>query len=527
VNILDVINDENLLGRFFKDKSTWLNWLIVFKGIFGLPMAKWEFARWTKLTGRTYQALRQFQEIFLLIGRRGGKSFMTSILAVFRAFFFDYTPYLSSGETATILIVATDQIQAKIVLRYIKGIINAVPLFRAKLVRERAMDLELSNRVQIMIRTASIASVRGYTLACVILEEASFWQVDGQNPGDEILRAVRPGLSTIPGSMLLAISSAYSRSGIMFEAHRDHYGRDESDVLVVSASTREMNPTISQKYIDKELAKDPTGARAEWLSEFRTDVSGHLPWAWIEASVVVGRFEIGPQPNIAYSAFADPSGGSGDSFAASIGHREGERLVQDVAFAARPPFNPHEVTKQICELLKKYRVENIKGDRYSARWVADAFESHGIHYVQSRRTKSDLYLELAPLLAQGRCELLDNKVQAAELRSLERKTGMSGKDSVNHPPKGHDDSANALAGLMVNLAEPASTFNYMFVDPNNPFPDIDPASGFVDGERIPMLRATASRKPVECRMNACNEQAMEGGEYCYRCQEEVDRRLRR
>ena len=466
MHILDAINDDKLLGRFFKDKSTWLNWLVIFKGIFGLPMAEWEFARWTKLTGRTSRLPRLFLEIFLLIGRRGGKSFMVSILAVFKAVFFDYSPYLAPGEMATILIIAVDQTQAKIILRYVKAIIAAVPMFRAKLVRERAMDLELSNRVQIMIRTASIGSVRGYTLACVIFEEASFWQVDGVNPANEILTAVRPGLSTIPGSMLLAISSAYSRSGIMFEAHRDHYGKDDSDILVVSASTRTMNPTISQEYIDKELAKDPEGARAEWLNEFRRDISGHLLWEWIESAVVPGRFEIAPQPNFAYQAFCDPSGGSGDSFTFSIGHAEGERLVQDYLLRVPPPSNPHHVTKRCVEAAKLYGINTIKGDKYAARWVSDAFEAEGINYVQSKRSKSDLYLELAPLLAQGRCEILDNRTQTAELRSLERRTGRSGKDSVDHPPQGHDDAANALAGLMVNLTQPTSTFRYAFIGPD-------------------------------------------------------------
>jgi len=294
VDIIEAINDENLLGRFFKDKLTWSNWFVVLKGLFGLAMNEWEFARWTKITGRTSGLTRLFREAFFLIGRRGGKSFMVGIIAVFKAVFFDYSPYLAPGEMATILIIAVDQTQAKIILRYVKAIIAAVPMFQAKLVRERAMDLELSNRVQIMIRTASIGSVRGYTLACVIFEEASFWQVDGVNPANEILTAVRPGLSTIPGSMLLAISSAYSRSGIMFEAHRDHYGKDDSDILVVSASTRTMNPTISQEYIDKELAKDPEGARAESQplfladSRLRHNQTSHIkPSAILQAEVVI------------------------------------------------------------------------------------------------------------------------------------------------------------------------------------------------------------------------------------------------
>jgi len=38
-----------------------------------------------------------------------------------------------------------------------------------------------------------------------------------------------------------------------------------------------MNPTISQAYIDKEIAKEPDAGRAEWLGLFREDVSAAFP----------------------------------------------------------------------------------------------------------------------------------------------------------------------------------------------------------------------------------------------------------
>ena len=37
--------------------------------------------------------------------------------------------------------------------------------------------------------------------------------------------------------------------------------------------------------------------------------------------------------------------------------------------------------------------------------------------------------------------------------SLDRRTGRSGKDSVDHGPRGHDDVANAAAGALVAAAQ--------------------------------------------------------------------------
>jgi hypothetical protein len=34
----------------------------------------------------------------------------------------------------------------------------------------------------------------------------------------------------------------------------------------------------------------------------------------------------------------------------------------------------------------------------------------------------------------------------AQISGLERRTGRSGKDSIDHAPNGHDDLANAVAG---------------------------------------------------------------------------------
>jgi hypothetical protein len=80
-----------------------------------------------------------------------------------------------------------------------------------------------------------------------------------------------------------------------------------------------------------------------------------------------------------------------------------------------------------------------------------AFREHGIAFEQSARPKSDIYGDLLPLLNAGRVELLDNLRLAAQLVGLERRTARSGRDSIDHAPGGHDDLANAVAGVLVGL----------------------------------------------------------------------------
>jgi hypothetical protein len=93
----------------------------------------------------------------------------------------------------------------------------------------------------------------------------------------------------------------------------------------------------------------------------------------------------------------------------------------------------------------------VTGDRYSEEWVRERFRAHGVRYEVSRWTKSEIYGEVSPLLTSRRARLLDQPRLVAQLLSLERRTGGSGKDSISHPRGGHDDLSNAAAGALVHV----------------------------------------------------------------------------
>jgi hypothetical protein len=58
---------------------------------------------------------------------------------------------------------------------------------------------------------------------------------------------------------------------------------------------------------------------------------------------------------------------------------------------------------------------------------------------------------LLPLLNARRVELLEHPRLSAQLVGLERRTARGGRDSIDHTPGGHDDLANAAAGVLVSL----------------------------------------------------------------------------
>jgi hypothetical protein len=410
-----------------------------------------ELNLYRECTSRDRPPEKAFRELWAIVGRRGGKSFIMSVIAVFLALFHDFTKYLAPGERGVIQIIAADRSQARVIFRYISAILNSTEVFSQYLTNETKERIELSTGVDIEVMTCSFRTIRGRTVVCAVLDEIAFWRVEGANPDREILAAIRPSMATIPNSMLLVISSPYARSGVLFESHRDYYGKDDSEVLVWQAPTKVMNPTLDQGLIDREMARDPVAAAAEWGATFRSDVESYVPLEWIEQAIVPNRYEL-PPAKFPYSAFCDPSGGAQDAMTLSIAHREGSRLVQDVLRAVRPPFDPYKVVADYAQVLKEYRISSVIGDKYAGAWVSEAFLKHGIRYIPSPMTKSEIYLGFEPLLARGEVELLDDKTLFAELRGLERRTGRGRRDVVDHGPGQHDDSANSTAGVLTELA---------------------------------------------------------------------------
>jgi hypothetical protein len=454
MTIIDVCEDENLLRPMLRNLATRRVWFAVLKVIFALTMTEEDLMLFKQLTRRTTPPSAQVQECWLIVGRRGGKSFIVALIAVFLACFRDYTAYLGPGERGVIMVIATDRRQARVIMRYVTALLNAVPMLAAMILRQDADSIDLSNGVTIEITTASYRTLRGYTVVGAVCDEIAFWRSeDSANPAEEILSALRPAMATIPGALLIGLSSPYKRSGPLYEAYKRHYGKEDSPILVIQADTRTMNPTVPQSVIDRAMELDPVAASAEYLAQFRSDVGSFLDLDLIERAVETGRRERAPMAGVHYEGFVDPSGMIQDAFTCDIAHREGERIVLDVCRGIRPPGNPSEVVKEFAALLKSYGCYTVTGDRYAGEWVREMFEKHGITYRHSELTKSEIYLEALPLFSQGCVDLLDVQPLTLELMQLERRTSRSGRDSVDHPPQGHDDYANAACGALVLSAQ--------------------------------------------------------------------------
>jgi hypothetical protein len=450
--ILQAMRDKKLFGQWFDrnwlGKDTWRAWKVLLAAIFALPMDAAEREVFKKFTNRDDLPTEQVSEAFFICGRRSGKSLIAALIAVYLACFRTYEKILAPGEIGTVMIIASDKRQARVILGYINGFFDAVAMLSRMIESRTKESITLSNRVRIEVHTASFRSVRGYTVIAAILDEIAFFATgDSANPDEEIVNALRPAMATVPGALLLGISSPYARRGVLWQAFNEHYGKASAPALVWKAATREMNPTVSLATIALAYARDASAAGAEYGALFRSDIENFLTLEIVERCMRE-RHELPPLSDVNYIAFVDPSGGQSDSMTLAIAHLESDIGVLDALREVQAPFSPESAVTQFASDLKRYRVSTVVGDRYAGEWPREQFQKRGIEYRTAELTRSELYLELLPALMSGRVELLRNARLVAQLVSLERRTARSGKDSVDHAPGGHDDLANSVAGVM-------------------------------------------------------------------------------
>ncbi len=493
--LFEFLADPDLFGATFAGPS-YSAWRTVAKILDGLPLDAGELELYRAITGRDAPPSEAFTEAYIIKPRRAGGTQFAAALALHSALT-DQRAKLGPGEVSVTALIAVDRRQARQALGYVKGLIAGSPMIAAEVTSETRESIEFRHAARLEIHTASFRSTRGFSFAAVVLDEMAFFRSDeSANPDTELVRAVRPGLANL-GGRLLGLSSPHAKRGHLYEMHREHFGKD-SDVLVLQASHSILNPTISQKIIDRAMREDPIAARSEWFGEFRSDVSQFLDDELVDQAIVERRRELPARAGVIYRGFVDPSGGRHDAMTFGIAHAEGERIVLDRLLVRAPPFAPERVVAEFAAVAAEFGLSSVTGDAYAGEWVVAAFSSAGLRYEPAEADKSSIFLETLPLFTQDRLELLDVPVLSTQLRLLERKPRANGRaDLVDHPPRGNDDAANAALGAAWLVARQAE--RQSVIDPElaiaatqRPAPDVRFAprilGAVVDGDRLQIAR---------------------------------------
>jgi hypothetical protein len=316
---IDLMTSDRFFGNTFAAES-WNSWRTLFKSISGLPLTDTEQRFYLACTGTDYrpshEAWSLYRELWLCIGRGGGKSFIAAYLMVclvIKAIVDNTAKKMGIGTTLVVMSISATRRQAEIVYGYALALVNAVPMLRTKVSRTSKTSIEFEGGVRIECHTASFRSTRGFNCLGAVLDEVAFWRFEDTSkvPDTEIYRALLPLLARVPGSLLVGISSPYARKGLLWSQFTRLHGKADAHSLFEKAPSLDLNPTLDRAIIDQALREDESAALSKWFAEFRSDLESYADIELIRSLVIPDRRELPPQGGIEYVAFCDPAGGSG------------------------------------------------------------------------------------------------------------------------------------------------------------------------------------------------------------------------
>jgi hypothetical protein len=422
-------------------------WREVVRAIDGQPPANPDV--WAKVAGGRAPLTAPPSEVYAAVGRGAGKSQVAAIVAVAKALAYRRPRWFA--QRPFVGLFGRDQRQADELMSYTRQLFEQ-PALRPLVagdVAKRVISLKSGLRIEVLPADWRKVRSRGYV--CAVIDEAAFLDVDENSAQQdvELLRALRPALGRLPGSLLVVISSKHARRGILYEASK-LLGVEDPHTLYVEGSTLDFNATFDRATIERAFREDPVAAASEFGTAWRADIAGLVTPEAIAAVTSKGVVERPPVPGLTYRAFVDFAGGSGtDSAAAAIAHTEyhdGKTIeVLDCVVEVVPPFSPADVCAEFARVLARYGLHAAVSDKWASQFAAEAIARHGVHLDQSAPSKSDLYLLWLALVNSGLVLLLDDPKSARQATALERKAG----GTVDHPPRGKDDRINAIVGALV------------------------------------------------------------------------------
>lgn len=252
------------------------------------------------------------RELILCLGRRSGKSALSSIFASYELYKLLRRGHpqsyygMPSGSEIRVLCVANDKEQASIVYGDMQSHVESVDYFKNSIANTTQTFLKFRTEndkkkfgeigrgtITATFKSSIAKGLRGRGIICAILDEIAFFVDNGNSSAERVYKAIVPSLAQfspkekenkhIPigptEGRIILISSPDAREGFFYRQHQLALSNDaaSSNMLLIQAPTWEVNPTLSPEYYTTEYYKDPRTFMTEHGAEFSDRVRG-----WIE-----------------------------------------------------------------------------------------------------------------------------------------------------------------------------------------------------------------------------------------------------
>jgi hypothetical protein len=448
LNIIQFAENPVVLGLSFAKRPTQK---VILKALYGLPLNKKEleiFKILTKGKGK-YIPGKEKLELIACLGARSGKSFLVSICALYEATVGwmnkDWKKTISPGENIYICIIATREIQARqIIQTNCLRMLEHSPMLKSLILKSTDLEITLKNHVKIISGPCNSSALRGLPIVCLIMDEISFFRIEGPKADEVIFNSLRPRQAQFTGNKLFLISTAGSKQGIFFQYFDE--GFKVEDRLTIQANTRFVNPEIPQKFLNKEKARDINNYMREFEAVFSEKLEAFFSFELIQRPFVLAG-DLSYKSEYHYSLGLDQSGLSGkDRFALAISHKEGDLAIVDVVRSWETK-DLDIILNEIEILAKTYLLNEASIDRYSKGYIEHSFKKIGIE-IRIRPGLADVFVNLKAKMIQDKLRLPDRPDLKEGLKNTIAVYGKSNQLTIIHErgPEGHADEIDAVAG---------------------------------------------------------------------------------
>jgi hypothetical protein len=454
-----------------------------------------------------------FRDIVLIIGRRAGKSFLSSLIAVYEAYKLislkDPHAYYSDGKrkfTGDIWIVntAVTEKQAKtIIFSYIKDFIYKCPVFEGRIGHETddmiylLTDADIKNNekikkmggkskqgsVVLACGNSNSPALRGHsTVACIYDEMAHYVDSSGKASAEEVYTAIEPSTSTFykyGDGRNIVISSPDLPSGFFY----DHYqsAKTVNTMLLFQIPTWDANSDHTKESLKDKFDKNFDRAMAEYGAHFRRSGGNvYIPHVMIDEAITRRdswyKQKVG-NSGIQYYLHIDPAKNS-DRWAVMIGHMERrfdsenriflEHAVEDFSqtFKAESGkvLDPDEIMDDfVIPLFTKFKIVSVTSDQMFSLEQQKKLKRKGIHFREMSYNgvmKNKIYETMKDFFITGRIDLCnDDQELQGELKNITQKQTAHGFKIENNPDDKdypYDDLVDCLGGVIFSMCQGAA-----------------------------------------------------------------------
>lgn len=423
---------------------------VVLKAVYGLPLVDDELSLYALLTGlaRQHEIDYQAVESVLVLGARSGKSFLTSIMALYESICKGHIwrKYLAPGEVGYAVIIATRQKQAEDIIVRNAGRMLGQSKELAYWLEDEPLKAEISlrNNLKIIALPCNSTAGRGLPIFFLAFDEIGHYYTEGAKADVDIYNSLNPRRAQFPGAKTALISTPAAKQGLLWQWFSEGFtvpGR-----ATFQAPTRIMNPSIPAEFLERAQRQDPDNYSREFEARFAERLSSFFDAAKIEQASILPD-DLPWNPAFLYHCGIDQSGLTGrDRYALAVSHwdYDADEIIVD-CLRSWNTTDINEIRNAIAEIACRYSLYQATVDRYAAGYATALIMDIGLEAI-IREPLPQIYLNFKQLLNLGQVKLPANRELTDGLLNTTAFYGRNNSLSIQHErsSSGHADLADAV-----------------------------------------------------------------------------------